>query len=121
MADSGDTNKARAAAETYFSAWKARDFDRLRLVLADNATFRGPLGTANSGDECLAGLKGMAQMLTDINVLKVFVEGPDVLTWFDLHTSKAPPIPTANWMHVEDGKIARIRVTFDPRELVGGG
>ncbi len=43
----------------------------------------------------------------------------DVITWFDLHTSVAPPAPTANWSPVEDGQITRIRVAFDPREIVG--
>ena len=62
----------------------------------------------------------MAQVMTEIKILKMFVDGPDVLTWFDLHTHKAPPAPTANWMHIEDSRIARIRVTFDPREIVGG-
>jgi hypothetical protein len=40
-----------------------------------------------------------------------------VLTWFDLHTSVVPPAPTANWSHLEDGKITAIRVTFDARPL----
>ena len=35
----------------------------------------------------------------------------------DLHTKVAPPGPTVNWSHVEDGKITTIRVTFDAREL----
>ncbi len=60
----------------------------------------------------------MAQLITGINVIKVFSDGPDVLTWFDLHTENAPPAPTVNWMHVEDGKIVRIRVIFDPREII---
>jgi len=34
----------------------------------------------------------------------MWVDGPDVVTWFDLHTSVADPIPTANWSHVEDGR-----------------
>jgi len=110
----------RTVAETYFSAWQDGDFDTLRSILADGATFRGPLGSANSGDECVAGLRGMAKMMTEIRILKMFVDGPDVLTWFDLHTHQAPPAPTANWMHIEDGRIARIRVTFDPRAIVGG-
>jgi hypothetical protein len=63
----------------------------------------------------------MSQIVTDIVIRKMFVDGPDVLTWFDLHTSVAPPAPTANWSHVEDGRIAAIRVTFDPRDLVAGG
>lgn len=113
------TDDARSTTATHLTAWKGNDFETLRSILADTATFRGPLGAADSGDECLAGLKGMAQMLTDIDIQKVFVDGPDVLTWFELHTDKAVPSPTANWMHVEDGKITSIRVTFDPRDLVG--
>ena len=105
-------------ATTYFRSWLAGDFATLRGVLADDATFRGPLGTAGSGDECVAGLRGMAQVLRDVVVVKRFVDGDDVLTWFDLHTTVAPPAPTANWMHVVGGRIAAIRVTFDPRELV---
>jgi hypothetical protein len=50
-------------------------------------------------------------------VLHRFVDGADVLTWFELHTKDADPIPVANWSHVEDGWITRIRVTFDPRPL----
>jgi ketosteroid isomerase-like protein len=113
------SNDAQTTAETYFAAWQARDFDRLRTVLADNATFRGPLGSADNASECLAGLRGMAQMLTGINVIKVFVDGPDVLTWYDLQTTKAGPTPTANWMHVEEGKITRIQALFDPRAIAG--
>jgi hypothetical protein len=52
---------SHAAAEAYFKAWQARDFGPLRPVLADGATFRGPLGSANTGEECLAGLRQMAR------------------------------------------------------------
>jgi hypothetical protein len=53
-------------------------------------------------------------------VQHVFVDGPGVLTWFDLHTTVTPPAPTANWQHIENGLIMRIRVTFDPRALTSG-
>ena len=43
------------------------------------------------------------------------------MTWYDLLTGNAPPAPTVNWMHVEDGKIAQIRATFDPRAILGVG
>lgn len=33
---------ARTLAATYFQAWTDKDFDTLRSVLADDATFRGP-------------------------------------------------------------------------------
>jgi hypothetical protein len=108
---------ARALATTYFTAWQAKDFDTLRSVLADDTTFRGPLGSADDGDSCLQGLRGMAEIMTDLVIRAMVVEGPDVITWFDLHTSIAPPCPTANWSHVENGKISTIRATFDAREL----
>jgi SnoaL-like domain len=88
-------------------------------VLADGATFRGPLGTADSGDECLTGLQRMTTMMTGLEIVRMVVDGPDVITWYDLLTEKAEPTPTVNWMHVEDGRIARIRVAFDPRALLG--
>lgn len=102
-------------AATYFQAWKEKDYATLRALLADDATFRGPLGRADDADTCIAGLTGMGQIVTDIVIHKSFVDEGDVLTWFDLHTTVAPPCPTANWSHIEDGKITRIRVTFDAR------
>jgi hypothetical protein len=92
----GVMTDAAALAATYFDAWKARDFDRLR------------------------GLQGLAQITTGIDVRKVFLADSDVLTWYDLATSVADPVPVANWMHVEDGKITRIRAAFDARGLAGG-
>jgi hypothetical protein len=77
-------------------------------------------------EECIAGLERMSQIVTGIVIRKTFVDGPDVLTWFDLHTATTDPLPTVNWRHVENGKITAIRVTFDPRPLTnpaaaGGG
>ena len=93
-------------AATYFRAWEEKDWTTLRSVLADDA------------ESCVDGLKGMSQIMTDVVIHKTFVDGPDIVTWFDLHTSVAPPAPTANWSHVENGKITTIRVTFDTRPLV---
>jgi hypothetical protein len=112
-----DSTPARLA-DTYFRCWLARDFDSLRTVLADGCTFRGPLGTAEDADACVTGLRGMSEVLEDVVVHHRFVDGDDVLTWFDLHTTGVPPAPTANWMHTEGGRILRIQVTFDPRPLL---
>jgi hypothetical protein len=108
----------KQAAATYYASWGAKDFDTLRSVLADDCTFEGPLGTAANGDECRKGVEGMSKIVKDVVVRKAFVDGPDVVTWFDLHTDIAPPCPTASWIHVEDGRIKTIQATFDPRELV---
>jgi hypothetical protein len=107
-------------AATYFEAWLDRDFARLRSVLADDVDFAGPLGQVKGGDDCLRGLEGLSRIMTGIDIRKVFADGADVLTWYEMSTSIADPVPVANWMHVEDGKITRIRVAFDARGIAGG-
>jgi hypothetical protein len=111
------TQTLESVAQSYFRAWKEKDFATLRSLLDDGATFRGPLGSADSAEECVQGLMGMSQIVTDIVIQKIFVDEADVLTWYELHTSAAPPMPTANWSHIEGGKITAIRATFDPRPL----
>ncbi|HCS59049.1 MAG TPA: nuclear transport factor 2 family protein [Gordonia polyisoprenivorans] len=115
------TETSRTVAETYFDAWRTRDFDRLRSVLAPDVSFVGVMGVADGADACLAGLRGMAESIMDDLVLHARVaDGDDVITWFDLVTKDGATLPTANWSHVEDGLITRIRVTFDPRPLGNG-
>jgi SnoaL-like domain len=104
-------------ATAYFDMWQRHDFGALRAILADDATFDGPLGHAGNADECVAGLKRMSQIVTGVVIHKTFVDGNDVLTWFDLHTAGTGPLPAVNWRHVENGKITSIRVVFDPRPL----
>jgi ketosteroid isomerase-like protein len=112
------TETARTAATTYFEAWRDHDFDRLRTVLHPDVDFVGAMGTATGIEECIAGLKGMAEnVMTDLTLHTRVADGDDVITWFDLHTQGTDPLPTANWSRVEDGLITRIRVTFDPRPM----
>ena len=114
-----DDSAAKAAA-IYFEAWQARDFARLRSVLADDVEFAGALGQVTGVDECLRGLEGLSRIMTGIEIRKVFTDGHDVITWYDMATSVAEPVPVANWMQVTGGKITRIRVAFDPRGIAGG-
>ena len=52
-------------------------------------------------------------------VLAMVADGQQVITWFELHTPDTDPVPVANWARVEDGRVRRVRVTFDPRPLLG--
>jgi hypothetical protein len=110
----GDAAKAAA---TYFDSWRAKDFEAFRSVLADDVVFDGPLGHLEGVDDVRRGMEGLGQITTDVVVRKTFTDDTDVLTWFDLHTSVAPPISVANWSHVEGGRITKIQVVFDPRPL----
>lgn len=59
-------------------------------------------------------------MTEQVDVVRRWVDGADVLTWFELRTASAGPLAIVNWSRVEAGRIARIRVTFDPRPLLEG-
>ena len=73
------------------------------------------MGATRGTEETLKGLAGMFAMTRQVEVVRRWADGPDVITWFELSTETAGPLPVVNWSHVEDGRITRIRVTFDPR------
>jgi limonene-1,2-epoxide hydrolase len=108
----------RTLATTYLTSWQRQDFDTLRGTLADDVTFRGVLGATDGIDDALAGLRGMAAIVMEFRVQAMVADGDDVMTWYDFHSSVAEPMPTVNWSHVRDGKIAAIRAVFDPRPLL---
>jgi hypothetical protein len=90
----------------------------MRSLVDDDVTFEGPLAKLEGVADFMEGIKGLSQIKSEIFIQKIFVDGPDVLTWYELHTTVASPVPVANWLHVEDGMITFLRVAFDARELV---
>lgn len=76
------------------------------------------MGEARGREACVNGLRQLRELLQDIRVVHRFVDGNDVLTWFELVIDGIDPVPVANWSHIEDGHITCIRVTFDPRSLM---
>jgi ketosteroid isomerase-like protein len=104
-------------ARQYFDAWRTQDAASLRSILTDDVTFVGPMGTADNAEEYVDSLMGLAKITTDIVVHEIFVDGDDVVSWFDVHTTQGVLSPVANWSRLSDGKIAQVRVTFDPRPL----
>lgn len=108
---------APKVAATYFDAWKANDLDTMRSLLADDVMFCDPHARLEGAEECIKRIEGISRIASEIAVRKVFANGPDVLTWYDLQTTVAPAVPVVNWLHVEDGKITSLRVVFDSRWL----
>ena len=106
---------AHTVAAKHFESWKSHDFSTFRSLLADDVTFVGSMGTAGNAEKCVEGIKGMSRFVTDIVIHKMWVDGPDVITWYELHTAHIEPLPTVNWNHIENGNVTRIRATFDPR------
>jgi limonene-1,2-epoxide hydrolase len=114
----GSNESPASVAAAYFDAWKNNDIERVRPLLHEDVVFDGALGSTRGAEETIAGLGRMFAMTKHVEVLHRWVDGADVLTWFELHTATVGPLAIANWSHVEAGVITRIRVTFDPRPLL---
>lgn len=57
--------------------------------------------------------------MTDIVIEHMWSDEFDVITWYEFHTTKtSKPMPIVNWSYIENNKITKIRVTFDPRPLL---
>jgi ketosteroid isomerase-like protein len=106
-------------AAAYFRAWEDKDIEQVRPLVHPDVDFAGSLGATHGAEQTLRGLAGMFSMTSQVAVIKRWADGPDVITWFELRTATAGPMPVVNWSHVEDGLITRIRVTFDPRPILG--
>jgi hypothetical protein len=113
-----DTDSPASVGAAYFDAWQSHDIERVRPLFHADVEFDGALGSTRGLEDTLAGLKGMFAMTEQVEVIKRWVDGPDVLTWYELRTATAGPLAIVNWTHVEAGLITRIRVTFDPRPLL---
>jgi SnoaL-like domain len=105
-------------ATAYFDAWNSNEIERVRPLLNPDVDFVGALGATQGIEDTLAGLGGMFAMTKQVDVIHRWIDGPDVLTWFELRTATAGPLAIVNWSRVEAGRITRIRVTFDPRPLL---
>jgi SnoaL-like domain len=105
----------QSVVESYFNAWKTNDFATMRSLLHDRLDFAGPIDRFDNADAFQQAIQGLSQMKDSLVIQKTWVDGPDVIVWYDLHTKVAPPAPVAEWHHVEQGKVTAVRAVFDAR------
>jgi len=108
-------------ARDVLAAWTGGNVEAVRAMIHDDVVFDGPLGHTEGADEYMEGLRGIARIVKGADPHKVIVDGDDVCIVYDLLTDVADPIPTAGWYRVRDGRLAELRVFFDPRPLMAGG
>jgi YHS domain-containing protein/ketosteroid isomerase-like protein len=105
---------ARDIVDQYFTAFYAGDGQTARQYLADDVSFRGPAATFSTADNYLRAAAHAVRAAKGVQKHKVFVDGPDVCIWYDLHIDHAVgSIAMADWYHVVDGKISSIQTILD--------
>jgi len=99
--------------------WTEGDAASVRPLVHDDVTFEGPLGTARGADDYIAGLQRLAETVSKATVRQVIADGDEICLIYDLVAGEPPvTVPTAGWYRMRDGKVAAIRVYFDPRPLL---
>ncbi|MEV6593986.1 nuclear transport factor 2 family protein [Streptomyces acidicola] len=122
MTTTPDHSDLTAAADAYFGAWQANEPASLANVLAPDVVVHGPLGRIDGAEQYQASLARIFALTDTFEFRKRWVDGRDVLTWFDLHPrGGSEPFPVASWLHIEDGRISGVRVTFDLGKLLQAG
>ncbi len=113
-------NNARDVVDRNFTALARKDFAAMRPLLHDDVSFKGALGTTDGADDYISGLQQMMAAMTGMERRVIFAEGEDVCQIYDLTLAEPPvTLPIAQWLTVRDGRIAALRVYFDPRPLFG--
>jgi ketosteroid isomerase-like protein len=110
------TGQARNVVERYHDAWQRHDFETVRGLLHDDLSFRGPFDTFEKADDFVEAIRGLAPIVRDVELKKVFVDGDDVCLLFDMVTNTpAGTQPIAEWHRVRGDRLATIRAYFDAR------
>jgi ketosteroid isomerase-like protein len=107
---------AAEVVERYQRAFGSGDIETARSLLADDLHFKGPIEEFDNADDYIQSVAKLARIVAGTDVKKVLAQGNDVVTIYDLHTNT--PAGTSNvaeWVTVENGKIAEMRVFFDAR------
>jgi hypothetical protein len=90
-----------------------------RRAILDDLSFHGPIDSFDNADDYLASIQQLFGIVRGVQPQKVFVDGQDACTIYDLITSTpAGTAPLGEWVTVRGDKIAAIRVFFDARPFV---
>jgi hypothetical protein len=115
-ANTQTTSDTREIVDRYYAAWAGKDLPTVRSLLHDDLSFHGPIDTFDNADDYLASVQQLFAIVQGVQPRKVFVDGQDACTIYDLITATpAGTAPVAEWITVKGDKIAAIRVFFDAR------
>ena len=92
-----------------------------RALLADELEYHDPLMTVGTADDLIGQLATLDTANADIEIQEM-TEGPGVvavLTSFGMPGGER--LAFTQWFWVEDGRIVRSRVIYDPRPFLAAG
>ena len=107
-------HNAKVVVQIFLNALNEENFDLAKEQLASDLHFKGVMAERNGAEAYMA---DMQKMKLKYLVQKVFAEGNDVCTWYDIDMA-GKTIRCCAWYKVEDEKIKSFEVIFDPRPVL---
>ncbi len=108
-----DQSTPLAVALAYTEAWTSHDIAAAASYLADDLIFDGPIDHFTSAAAYAEGLGAFAQVVTGVNILSAFGDDEQAMIMYEVTTAPFGPLTCAEHLTVADGKIQKIRLTFD--------
>lgn len=90
-------------------------YEEARRYVSDNMSYVGPFGSRDGAE---AYLHEMERRHLKFDILKIFADDKDVCVLYDI-TVAGITLFACGWFQVEAGKVRSMRVTCDPRPLLG--
>jgi len=104
-----------AIARAFTEAWTGNDMEQVANYVADQVVFDGPMGHVEGRDAYIESLKGLIGFMgiTGAQIVTAFGDETQALIMYELNTTKFGPLLCAKLLTLQDGRIARDRLTFD--------
>lgn len=113
------TTDPRTVVEEYFECFARKEFTANRDRLAERFSFTGPIDSFDDREPFLEAVGRLAPVMKEARRKQVFVDGRDVsVLWDFVLAPTGEVVPISETFRVENGKITRICLIFDPRSLL---
>lgn len=106
-------SKALAIAHAYVAAMAAGNVDAIMSITAPDVACKSPLGQLNGAEQFRGFQDGFSRMVTKLTVLAVYGDDEQAVVVYDVETHPVPHAVVAEFIKVEDGKLASIEVIYD--------
>jgi hypothetical protein len=90
-------------------------FQTARLYVADDMKYEGPFGTRVGAE---AYLEEIERLCLKFHIERIFANQEDVCVLYNIDTAGIT-VFACGWFQIKDGKVGSLKVTFDPRPLLG--
>lgn len=97
----------------YLDAVASKDLDTVQSLLASDVTFVGPVMNLQGATQVLESFRRIGAIHVRNDVKRIFVDGNEICAIYDFVSDTVGSIPTIEWLHVQDGRIASIRLYYD--------